>query len=45
LIKINRYNGEVQVKAGIIITEDKEGEENHGNKKIVYIPLWKWLLD
>jgi predicted AAA+ superfamily ATPase len=29
----------------IIITEDKEGEERIENKKIKYIPLWKWLLE
>ena len=28
----------------LIITEDKEGEEKTKNKKIKYIPLWKWLI-
>src|SRR3989344_240295 len=28
----------------LVITEEKEGEEKIGNKKIKYIPLWKWLL-
>lgn len=28
----------------LIITEDIEGVERIQNKKIVYIPLWKWLL-
>ncbi|MBI2507680.1 ATP-binding protein [Candidatus Woesearchaeota archaeon] len=28
----------------LVITEDKEGEEKIKNKKIKYIPLWKWLL-
>lgn len=28
----------------IIITWDKEGHEKIKGKKIVYIPLWKWLL-
>lgn len=28
----------------VIITEDKEGQEKVGNKKIKYAPLWKWLL-
>ena len=27
-----------------IITEDKEDEEKIKNKKIKFIPLWKWLL-
>ncbi len=29
----------------IIITGDYEAEEDSKNKKIKYIPLWKWLLD
>lgn len=33
-----------KLKNGLIITEDKEGEEVIKNKKIKYIPLWKWLL-
>ncbi|MBI2507682.1 ATP-binding protein [Candidatus Woesearchaeota archaeon] len=28
----------------LVITEDKEGEEKIKNKKIKFIPLWKWLL-
>ncbi len=39
---------ELHCKNLIIITSDKEGEEEHewfGIKaKIMYIPLWKWLL-
>ncbi|MFH1209943.1 MAG: ATP-binding protein [archaeon] len=27
-----------------VITENKEGEEKISNKKIKFIPLWKWLL-
>jgi len=27
-----------------IITEDFEGEEEINGKRIVYKPLWKWLL-
>ncbi len=33
-----------KLKQGLIITEDKEEEEKIHNKRIVYIPLWKWLL-
>lgn len=33
-----------KLKSGIIITENYEGEEIVGNKKIISIPLWKWLL-
>lgn len=29
----------------VVITEDKEGQEKAGNKKIKYAPLWKWLLE
>ena len=36
---------EFGLKEGFIITEDFEGEEEIGGKKIVYTPLWKWLLE
>lgn len=29
----------------LVITENKEGEEKAGGKKVKYIPLWKWLLE
>jgi len=32
------------LKVGLIITEDYEKEEIIGSKKIIFIPLWKWLL-
>lgn len=35
---------EFKLKAGLIITEDYEGEEKVEDKKIIYIPLWKWLI-
>ena len=28
----------------LVITWDMENEEKYGNKKIRFIPLWKWLL-
>ena len=28
----------------LAITENKSGEERIGGKKIIYIPLWSWLL-
>jgi predicted AAA+ superfamily ATPase len=28
----------------LIITWDREEEERIGDKKVVYLPLWKWLL-
>ncbi len=33
------------LKEGIIITEDKEGEEKIKEKRISFHPLWKWLLE
>lgn len=35
---------EFRLKTGLVITDDFEGEETFGKKKIKYIPLWKWLL-
>jgi len=35
---------EFKLNNGLIITGDLEGEEIRGGKKIVYKPLWKWLL-
>lgn len=33
-----------KLKKGLIITENYEAEEKIKNKKIIFIPLWKWLL-
>ena len=35
---------EFKLKKGLIITEDYEKEEKIDNKKIIYKPLWEWLL-
>ncbi len=35
---------EFNLESGLVITEDFEGEEIIKNKKIMYKPLWKWLL-
>lgn len=35
---------ELKVSKGIIISESLEKEKKLLNKKIVYIPLWRWLL-
>ncbi len=35
---------EFKLKEGLIITWDYEGVEEIKGEKIVYIPLWKWLL-
>jgi predicted AAA+ superfamily ATPase len=36
---------EFKLNDGLIITGDLEEEEIRGGKKIVYKPLWKWLLE
>lgn len=33
-----------KLKEGFIITEDNEGDEIIEGRKIIYKPLWKWLL-
>ena len=38
---MQKYN----LKDGIILTYDKEGEENINGKKIIIKPVWKWLLE
>ncbi len=35
---------EFKLKEGLVITEDLDKEVEVDNKKIVYKPLWKWLL-
>jgi predicted AAA+ superfamily ATPase len=30
---------------GLIITDDIEKEEEIGGRRIVFMPLWKWLLE
>ncbi len=35
---------EYDLESGLIITEDYEGEEIIENKKVIYLPLWLWLL-
>lgn len=37
-------SGELNCKDLLVITHDLEGEEKIKNKKISFIPLWKWLL-
>ncbi len=36
---------EFQLKEGLVITEDLDKEVVVDNKKIVYKPLWLWLLE
>jgi predicted AAA+ superfamily ATPase len=36
---------ELKIKKGYIINNSLEKEEIINNKKIIYIPLWKWLLN
>ncbi|MBU1199584.1 MAG: ATP-binding protein [Nanoarchaeota archaeon] len=33
-----------KIKKGLIITDDFSGEEEFDNKKIIFKPLWLWLL-
>lgn len=35
---------EFDLKDGLIITKDYEAEEKIENRKITYLPLWRWLL-
>lgn len=36
---------EFKLNEGLVITEDYESEEEIKNNKIIYKPLWKWLLE
>ncbi len=36
---------ELKTMNAVIVTEDEEGEETFKGKKLVIVPLWKWLLD
>ena len=40
LCALNEFN----LESGLIITEDFEGEEIIGDKRITYLPLWFWLI-
>jgi predicted AAA+ superfamily ATPase len=35
---------EFKLKEGLILTEDFESEEKLNSRKIIFLPLWKWLL-
>ncbi len=35
---------EFKLKESLVITEDYEAEEKIKNKRINFLPLWKWLL-
>jgi hypothetical protein len=36
---------EFKLKKGLLLTSDMEGEEIVDGKTILYLPLWKWLLE
>ena len=36
---------ELSLNEGLIITEELEDEEKIKDKKIIYRPLWKWILE
>ena len=40
-----KASDELKCNTLLIITKDYEGEEKKDNKKITYVPLWKWLLE
>jgi predicted AAA+ superfamily ATPase len=42
--KVAEAARELGVNEATIITWDAEGEEKVGNRRVVTIPLWKWLL-
>jgi len=35
---------EFELREGLVLTEDFEGEEEVKGKKILYRPIWSWLL-
>ncbi len=39
-----KFLEDLKLKEGLVITEDYEDEEKIKGKKIIYMPLWKWLL-
>ncbi len=41
---ISKASSELKCKNLLVITENKDKVENIEGKKIVYVPLWKWLL-
>lgn len=41
---LQKAGEELQCSDLLVITWDKEGEEQMGNNNVVYVPLWKWLL-
>lgn len=44
LRSLKKAMGELKCNNALVITEDYEGEETMNGKKVVFIPLWKWLL-
>ncbi len=39
-----KASDEFKCKKLLVITHDKKGKEKYKNKKVLYIPLWQWLL-
>jgi predicted AAA+ superfamily ATPase len=39
-----RFMDEFDLKQGYVITKNKFGEENVGNKNLIYVPAWLFLL-
>lgn len=40
-----RAMSEFKLKKGLVITEDFENKEQISGKRIIYKPLWLWLLE
>lgn len=45
LSALAKSSEELNCRKLTVITWDEEREENYKNKKIVFVPLWKWLLE
>ncbi len=39
------FMGKFKVKEGLVLTQDKMGEEKHAEGKIMFVPAWLWLLE
>jgi len=40
-----KASADLKCRSLLVITWDLDGEERMDGRKIVYMPLWKWLLE
>lgn len=40
-----KFLDKFEIDTGYVVTKDKDSDEIVDDKRIVYIPLWKWLLE